>query len=107
MGHEYDFYGVDCNAFCIGINGKKIAFEAIEDPDDGYRSSLGNVVVSLEGKVFFSRPIARVSFEELAGVGWQLRDVTDDHVWLQFGTDSNDTYYPTFVFTYEAKAPKP
>lgn len=107
VGYEYEFYGVDNNAFCIGINGKRVAFEAMEDEQDGYRSNLGNIVVSLEGKVFFAKPIAQVMLEEDKSVdGWRLRDVADGHVWLEIGTDYADDYYPTFVFRYEPKALK-
>ena len=106
VSYEYEFYGVDNNAFCIGINGKRVAFEALEDEDDGYRSYLGNIVVSMEGQVFFRQPVAQVMLEEDRSIdGWRLRDVADDHVWLEVGTDATDSYYPSFVFRYSPKKP--
>ena len=32
--------------------------------------------------------------------GWQLVDVATGHVWLTFGTDRMDDYYPCFVFQW-------
>lgn len=117
VGHEYDFYGVDNNVLCIGIDGKKIALEAMENPDDGYRSYLDTVSVSLKEHIFFGTSLARVILEEapsnLPGhdassckrdfEGYQLRDASDDHIWLLFGTDNTDEYYPCFTFRYEPK----
>lgn len=114
VGYVYDFYGVDNNTFCIGINGKRCAFEAIEDEDDGYRSYLDSVVVSMKDHIFFSTPIAQVRLEvhnvfhpraatEKTFEGWRFIDVKDGHVWLTVGTDLNDDYYPYFTFDYEPK----
>lgn len=112
VGYVYEFYGVDNNTFCIGINGKRCAFEALEDPDDGYRSYLDSVVVSLKKHIFFQTPIANVRLEAAPGkrtdhswsfIGWRFIDVDDEHVWLLVGTDNSDDYYPCFIFEYSPK----
>lgn len=60
IGGTYDFYGVDGNCFCIGVNGTRVALEAVEDESDGYRSYFGCFRTSTVGKIFFGQPIARV-----------------------------------------------
>ena len=116
VGFEYDFYGVDDLAFCIGIDGKRIAFKAVEDPDDGYRSYLSTITIPLKGHIFFSVPLARVVLEDRRSdcpserksdfSGWELVDVTDGHVWLSVGTDYSADYYPCFTFHYAPKESK-
>jgi len=34
---------------------------------------------------------------------WRLVDPIDNHIWLEFGTDNIDYYYPSFIFYYQAK----
>lgn len=101
LGCEVDFYGVDNNAFKLGSD----VFEAIEDPDDGYRSYLRSVEVrDVEGLIFFERPLARVRVirNDDGGRfdGYSLVDVVEGHTWLRFGTDDLDDYYPSFRFEY-------
>lgn len=99
IGQEFGFYGVDCNRFKIG----RYVFEAVEDPDDGYRSYLRSVeVTNPEGLVFFPRAIAKVRLGETDGYDrlYFLTDVNDGHVWLTFGTRDAQDYYPCFAFEY-------
>ena len=117
LGGEYDFYGVDNTCFCIGVDGVRMALEATEDPDDGYRSYFRSFQVSSVGKIFFGTPIARVRLikggesrylykpatkEARMGKfsGWVLQDVESGHTWLTVGTDHGDDYYPCFTFDY-------
>lgn len=103
MGGEYDFYGVDNTTFCIGKGGSRMVLEAVEDPDDGYRSYFGCFRVPDFNKIFFRKSIARVRFVEESGhdiTGWKLIDVDNDHEWLHVGTDYSQDYYPCFVFEY-------
>jgi len=115
VGNEFDFYGAAENQFKLNDT----VWEAIEDPDDGYRSHMDTVLVKPDSQtIFFKQPIARVSLERFEGMkeedpasystekvdNWILRDVADQHVWLTFGTDNTDDYYPYFVFRYEPKA---
>lgn len=103
LDKEYKFYGVDGNCFKLGSN----VYEAIEDPDDGYRSYLGCIQVrEPSGLVFFKRPLALVRVEKIREhnlSGYRLVDVEDDFVWLEVGTDAYDDYYPIFMFAYKVK----
>ena len=108
VGKTVSFYGVDNLYFKLG----RTIFKAVEDEEDGYRSSLGSIEVENNETVsliFFKTPIARVLIEKEDGVfeGFNLRDVKDtSHIWLRVGTDDTDDYYPSFVFDYTPKAPK-
>jgi len=88
-----------------------LTYEAIEDESDGYRSYLGSVeTVNCAGLIFFSYPVATIRIEDVnedSETGYQFRDVEDNHIWLRFGTDNADDYYPYFVFQYSAKASGP
>jgi len=106
VGHEYDFYGVDNHAFCIGIDGKRMAFQALEDENDGYRSYFDSFRIVMDGNIFFATPIAHVKLAKLQKLtfeGWQLIDVVDGYQWLSVGTDHTDNYYPHFMFSYQPK----
>lgn len=105
-GAVYDFYGVDNTRFRIG----GMTLEAIEDPNDGYRSYLDSIVVRDDSDcIFFHHPIARVKIEEAEQGQWNsfsgyaLVDADDGHVWLRIGTDNYDDYYPCFTFEYKPK----
>lgn len=111
IGLEADFYGVDCNSFKLD----NCVFEAVEDENDGYRSMMSELRVVGEEEVnkliFFKTPVARVRVEdESEGTysshtfdGYKLVDVKDGHIWLTFGTDNSDNYYPSFSFYYQTK----
>lgn len=104
LGKTVDFYGVDCNRFCVQIDGdERRAFEVVEDPDDGCRSALDEIKeVSVDAGIFFGQPIARVTVlpdSELRG--FKLVDATTEHPWLRMGTHDWDDYYPCFVFRYD------
>jgi len=107
------FYGVDSTQFMVGVGGSVIVFQAIENPDDGYRSYLDCVRIAKPDGIFFDRPLAKVIINDIDEFneyrrtfeGYHLKDLTDDHVWLRFGTDNHDDYYPTFIFEYCPKEP--
>lgn len=103
IGRWHDFYGVDNNRFKLGAR----LFEAIEDPDDGYRSYLGSVERVDGAGIFFPQPLARVKvaeFDDGTESGYSFTD-KGGHVWLVFGTNNEDDYYPYFIFRYQPKAP--
>lgn len=114
-GIGFDFYGVDDRRFKLGGH----VFEAIEDPNDGYRSYLQSIEVdpvSPNGtkSIFFAEPVATVRVRWAKGrhlheigqfTGFYLEDVVDGHIWLVVGTDYSDDYYPCFTFGYKPKAP--
>jgi len=105
----YEFYGVWGNFFKLG----NLIFEALEDPDDGYRSHLdsvvmcagdikdedGNVINDIQ-KRFWKKPIAKVRVA-VNGNEIDVIDSTNNHIWLSIYTDTNCDYYPYFVFKYK------
>lgn len=110
LNSECDFYGAADNQFRLNST----TWEAVEDPDDGYRSHLGFIEANPEKPaILFNEPIARIMVERFVGKrddndyydmeGYRLRDVVDGHVWLYIGTDGYDDYYPCFVFDYRPK----
>lgn len=105
----FDYYGVDGNKFKIG----DCVYEVIEDRDDGYRSSMSEIVPCEDTGNFSQTPIARVivcgvdrpytrlSEDRYDAVddGFCLIDYGDNTTcWLEFGTCNEDDYYPQFVF---------
>jgi len=111
-GLELDYYGADAGDHTFKVD--DIVFKVLEDPNDGYRSCLGTIDYTDEhNSIFFRTPVARVRIETYEGrnreysqgdQGYQLVDITDGHVWLEFGTDNTDDYYPCFVFRHMPKA---
>lgn len=104
-GKRVGFCGVDNLTFCLVTEaGERLAFEAVEDEADGYRSMLAEVkAVPLEGLIFFRTPVAEVTVQDdgaSAFDGWRLVD-DGGHVWLRLGTDGTDDYYPMFAFRYD------
>jgi hypothetical protein len=104
------FYGVWDNQF--KLNDK--VFEALEDPDDGYRSYLGTIAVVETESIFFPNPLAAVKVVKLQDIelignkdeptdGYAIVDVFDGHIWLKVGTEYGDGYYPCFIFQYFPK----
>ena len=120
-GLELDYYGADSadNTFKVD----QVIFKVLEDPNDGYRSMLGAIDYTEEhNSIFFSSPIAKVriemydtrqgdviadpdeySFGSTEAEGYRLVDLTDDHIWLEFGTHNCDDYYPVFIFRHHPK----
>ena len=105
----FKFYGVCNNRYKLDDT----VWEAIEDPSDGYRSYLDSVVCTGEsgpGDIFFPDALDTVyvsETQEKSFVGWEIKSTSDHHVWLRFGTDSYDDYYPCFIFQYEPRKAKP
>ena len=106
IGTTQKFYGVDGCKFKLG----EFVFEAVENPQDGYRSSLKEIVPS-KGK-FQKTLLATVKITEISKkergrdfIGYALTD-RSGHVWLVIGTDEEDCYYPMFEFEYTPKRTK-
>lgn len=102
LNGTYSFFGVCHNEFKLNDQ----VWEAIEDPDDGYRSYLGSVERKDSNGIFFPNPVAqvRLTHEDDGNRDvYRLADVNDGYVWLEFGTDNTDDYYPYFVFEYHPK----
>ena len=105
-GDCYDFYGIDDRRFKLGFDDDvTIVLEALEDPHDGYRSYLNCVRVNnVSDCIFFSTPVAKVHVEIIEmgrRTGYKLVDIETNHVWLTFGTNDSDSYYPYFFFEYD------
>lgn len=101
----HKFYGVDNNCFKIGFH----TFEAVENADDGYRSFMDCVALKTDNElIFFGHSIANIRIEVLSDDVkiYRFVDTDDGHIWLAFGTDHTDDYYPYFVFQYNPKPPK-
>ena len=110
-GELLPFFGVDGNCFKIG----KQVWEAVEDQSDGYRSMLDCVRTSAARHIFFSKAVDKVRLREATDEqivepgysrdGHRLYQLVaeDGHVWLQFGTENLNDYYPGFVFWYRPR----
>jgi hypothetical protein len=98
---EWPFFGVDNNKFKIG----HLVFEVCDDPDDGYRSYLDSVLVDTktDHSIFFKSSLDIVRLKKLEEDEYKLVSTRDGHVWLEFGTDRIDDYYPTFYFNYSPR----
>jgi hypothetical protein len=103
MSTIYKFYGVDSNCFKLNDT----IYEAVEDPDDGYRSCMEElrVVAEPDNLIFHSLPLANVLMQEEDEDIDLLVDADTGHVWLRYGTDYSDSYYPCFVFEYTPPSP--
>jgi len=108
VGAEVDYFGADTGDNTFKVDG--IVFKVLEDPDDGYRSHFGTIDYTTEhSSIFFHTSVARVMIiatDEEDYAGWKLIDRKDGHVWLEFGTNHSDSYYPYFYFRHMAKEPK-
>ena len=99
-GKEFYFYGVNENKFKID----DLVFEALEDPNDGYRSSLGAIVVIGDTDIYHKRPLAKVKMvydDSGDDLLYKLIDVDIGYVWLTVGTGEFGDYYPYFIFRYK------
>ena len=111
VGVDLDFYGAESQAFKVD----GVVFEVLEDPDDGYRSHMAGILARSEKDYnFYSKPFATVRLEKIDVEerddyscermhGYKLVDNDDGHVWLTFGTEWYDDYYPMFRFEYTPK----
>lgn len=101
------YYLNELNRFQLG----SVVFEVLEDESDGYRSMLDKVQIVQENAPTIHR-LAEVTITEAINqvyqdiTGWSLVDMEDFHVWLTFGTDRMDDYYPSFRFEYFPKPTK-
>jgi len=77
IGCEFDFYGVDGSCFCLGRGGARMALEAVEDPNDGYRSYFACFRTEEVGKIFFRSSIAKVRLER-GGISTRSRSYWDN-----------------------------
>lgn len=95
------YYHNHTNEFQLG----RMIFEVLEDENDGYRSTMDHVEIKstsapLRGKL---ATIEIRKWETGSEFFYRLEDVEDGHIWVEFGTDHTDDYYPSFIFRTQAK----
>lgn len=97
----YGSHFEDASAIRFRIDG--VTYTAIENPDDGYRSSLERLFVSADTAMQNVFPPIKVLARKKANEKYQtndtieLIDVVTGKVVLEVGTDNTDDYYPSFV----------
>lgn len=90
-----------CEVIRFRLDGK--VYTAVEDPDDGYRSSMDKIFVSdapMKNVFAPCKVLARMDTErEYGGTNdtLELLDCANGRVILRVGTDNSDDYYPWFV----------
>ena len=80
----------DANSFSFILDG--ITFTAIEDPEDGYRSTMKELFIGGEIKNTFKPVEVECILHDKT-----LRMNYKDKLVLEVGTDNYDDYYPVFV----------
>lgn len=94
----------DANAIRFRLDG--VTYTALEDPNDGYRSSLGRLFVSKGETMRNVFPPIKVVAKKKDHEPYQqndtlqLIDVVTGKVVLEVGTDNTDDYYPCFVGSF-------
>lgn len=97
----------DCRTVDFVLDGR--TYTALEDPNDGYRSYLGELLESSQ-PVKNTFPACLVTGEQRKNDEYHdcniidLRDTTTGKVVLSIGTDYYDDYYPCFVGEFDPTA---
>jgi hypothetical protein len=92
---EYGEYYENCEIIKFRLDG--IAYTAIEDPSDGYRSSLDKIFVSNDAQLRNIFPPVRVLIRKKNNDTLEFIDIETTKVVIEIGNDNNDDYYPSFV----------
>ena len=96
------YYHNKLNEFQLG----RMIFEVLEDENDGYRSSLGETNIKSTSAPL-GQKLAEIEIRKFHTQDddlYQLVDTEDNHVWLEFGTNNWDDYYPCFIFNVYPKS---
>lgn len=103
-GHRYE----QCQVMRLRLDGK--VYAAFENPDDGYRSSMGKFIHFPNAKMTNVFPPVRVlarvrTQDRYSGESevLELLDVANGKVILEVGTEHTDDYYPSFVASWNPK----
>lgn len=101
----YGDYYEDCELVRFRLDGK--VYTAIEDPSDGYRSSLGSLILSPNDEMRNVFPPVRVLVRKKDDDRYgntnetiQFIDLVTGKTVLEIGTDNSDDYYPSFVGSF-------
>lgn len=93
----------NCSVIRFKLDG--VVYVAIEDPDDGYRSYLGELKVDTkEITNAFTGVEVKGVYKESGDVILCLVDTTTNETVLTVGTDYSDNYYPYFVANFNPAA---
>lgn len=90
-----------CSVLRFRLDG--IVYTAIEDPDDGYRSCLRDIVAGDHPMTNCFEPLRVVGMHRTRSDGGYnadilaLIDVVTGKIVIEVGTDNSDDYYPSFV----------
>lgn len=107
---EDRYYG-PANAMLFVLDG--VCYAAVEDPDDGYRSSCRSIFV-IENKPLVKKLVTnrfrgvKVFAKHYTNDGYDiviLTDVNGNDI-AEFGTDYTDDYYPSFVASFRPEQMK-
>jgi hypothetical protein len=104
---EYGDWFEDCEIIRFRLDG--VCYEAIANPEDGYRSSMREIRVSekpmvnvFPGVRVLAKMKDRDTYQENDTL--QLLDMKTGLVVLEAGTDNCNDYYPYFVSFFDPKA---
>jgi hypothetical protein len=105
---SYGTYEEECNVCRFRLDG--VTYEAIEDPDDGYRSHMRDLGVSADPTTNEWAPVRVIcSLAEKDEYGQEshlleLRDAVTGGVVLRVGAANTDDYYPYYVADFNPTA---
>lgn len=105
---KWDDYYEQCQCIRFKLDG--VVYVATEDPDDGYRSYLGELKIDeVDTKNPFSGVEVLASYRDINKYNETSEiidfiDTTTGEVVLSVGTDSSDDYYPSFIAHFNPAA---
>lgn len=86
----------DSSAMRFRLDG--VVYMVVEDPDDGYRSSMREIFVDPAPIVNVFRPIKVFGIYDSGTL--RLKASGNGKTILEVGTDHSDSYYPSFVTSF-------
>jgi predicted NAD-dependent protein-ADP-ribosyltransferase YbiA (DUF1768 family) len=102
-----DKYGDFANASTITFTLDGVTYQAVEDPSDGYRSSLREIFIcDTEPANRFPAQRVKATWKEPGSYDndtVEFRSVASDLIVMEVGTDHVNDYYPCFVSNFEPK----
>lgn len=101
---DWDETLINANVIRLRLDGK--VYTAVEDPSDGYRSSMDRLFVD-DSQIKNEFPPIRVLARMKGDDNWggvnktiELLDMVTGKVVAEFGTDNTEDYYPCFVSAF-------
>lgn len=95
----------DCSSCRFRLNGT--VYVAMEDPSDGYRSHMRDLIVERNAEITNVFPPVQVLARYRGKSGYndadilELIDVATTLTVLEVGTDNSDDYYPSYVANFQ------